>query len=374
MKKKITILGGLLVLQAFLILAISFRSEGLQSHQGMQALLDFNREQVDRILVADGEQRSELKRSGDSWTTAEGFPVEADRVDRLLDRLKELQHGLAVAQTEASLKRFKLSDDEFERRVELYADGKEVASLTLGSGAGARRSHVRAGDGKEIYAVALGSYDLPADIAQWQDKTLLQLEADQVAAVRIGDLTVRKEAVTAEPAGAYEGEEASSEVEPETTWVAEGLTESESFELDNFESDLDRLLSMRYTRAYPAEEAADLVDGKDAMNHIHLQLRDGKQPQGISERTYQVYKAKEGGGHFVTVSDREEWFEVSAYLGGRLGEQLVADKLVKVNEATAEDTATSAEEEGASESAVEEDSAGSETANHGADEANADES
>ena len=365
MKKKITILGGLLVLQAFLILAISFRSEGLQSHQGMQALLDFNREQVDRILVADGEQRSELKRSGDSWTTAEGFPVEADRVDRLLDRLKELQHGLAVAQTEASLKRFKLSDDEFERRVELYADGKQVASLTLGSGAGARRSHVRAGDGKEIYAVALGSYDLPADIAQWQDKTLLQLEADQVEAVRIGDLTVRKEVGAAEPAEATEGEEASSEAEPETTWVAEGLSEEQSFDADKFESELKRLLTLRYTRA---ASDAGLPEAIEPVNTITLELADGE------TRSYEVYHEDVADEHWLKVSDRKEYFEISSYLGGRFGEHLAADKLIEVNGSMAEDTATSAEEEDASESAVEEDRAGSETANHGADEAKADES
>lgn len=360
MKKKITVLGGLLVLQAFLILAISFRSEGLQSHQGMQALLDFNREQVDRILVADGEQRSELKRSGDSWTTAEGFPVEADRVDRLLDRLKELQHGLAVAQTEASLKRFKLSDDEFERRVELYADGKEVASLTLGSGAGARRSHVRAGDGKEIYAVALGSYDLPADIAQWQDKTLLQLEADQVEAVRIGDLTVRKEVVAAEPAEAAEGEEVSSEAEPETTWVAEGLTEEQSFDADNFERELNRLLTLRYTRA---ASDAGLPEAIEPVNTITLELAGGE------TRSYEVYHEDAGDEHWLKVSDREEYFEISSYLGGRFGEHFAADKLIEVNEVMVNGESPDSDEGSASD-AADGDSAESETANHSQDEVN----
>lgn len=357
MNKKITLLGGLLVLQAVLIVAITFRSEGLQSHQGMQALLDFNREQVDHIVVADGAQRSELKRSGESWTTAEGFPVESDRVDRLLDRLKALEHGLVVAQTDASLKRFKLTDDEFERRVELYADGKEVASLTLGSGAGARRSHVRADDAKEIYAVALGSYDLPADIGQWQDKTLLQVEVEQVEAVRIGELTVRKEVVEAEP----EESDEDAEAEPEITWVAEGLADDKAFEASNFESDLNRLLTLRYNRAYAAAESADLVESEEPINTITLQLSDG------SERSYQVFKATEGSEHLVKVSDREEWFEVTSSLGGRLGEQFVADKLVTADEAMAEEDVDSAEEEEASSEAIEGNAPESETAQNGKD-------
>jgi len=352
MNKKITLLGGLLVLQAVLIVATTFRSEGLQGHQGMQALLDFDRGQVDRIVVADGEQRSELRRSGDGWTTADGFPVEADRVDRLLDRLKELEHGLVVAQTEAALQRFKLTEDDFERRVELYAGGKEVASLTLGSGAGARRSHVRAGDAKQIYAVALGSYDLPADIGQWQDKTLLQVEADRVEAVRIGELSVHKEIVeaqTAEEAEASAGEAA----EPETTWVAEGLSEGQSFDAESFERDLDRLLTLRYTRA---TTDPGLPEAVEPVNTIALELADG------GTRSYELYHAAADDTHWLKVSDRDEYFEITPHLGGRFGEQFVAEKLIQVDEAPAEDEPGSGKEAPRS-GAAEADGSGSATGN-----------
>jgi hypothetical protein len=329
MNKKIILLGGLLALQAVLIAFTSFQSKGLLGHAGMQTLLEFNREQVDRIVLSDGDEQVELQRSDPGWTTADAFPVEADRVDRLLERLKGLEHGLVVAQTQAALKRFNLTDDTCERQLQLYADGKEVAALTLGSGAGARRSHVRVGDSKEVYAVTLASYDLPVEIGQWQDKTLLQIEDREVSSVQIGDLTIRQEVAATptedeEAAGdAADVDESAVDVKEEAVWVVDDLAEDQQFEAENFKRDFDRLLSLRYNRAYTGETLADLAESSEPENHISVQFADG------STRDYDLYKAKDGGEWLVKVSDREELFELSSYLGSRLGEQLVVDKLIK---------------------------------------------
>lgn len=329
MNKKIILLGGLLALQAVLIAFTSFQSKELLGHAGMQALLEFNRELVDRIVLSDGDEKVELQRSDQGWTTADAFPVEVDRVDRLLERLKGLEHGLVVAQTQAALKRFKLTDDTCERQLQLYADGEEVAALTLGSGAGARRSHVRVGDSNEIYAVTLASYDLPVDIGQWQDKTLLQIEDREVSTVQIGDLTIRQEVAATstedeEAVGdATDADESAADAKEEAVWVVDDLAEDQQFEAENFKRDFDRLLSLRYNRAYTGETLADLAESSEPENHISVQFADG------STRDYDLYKAKNGGEWLVKVSDREELFELSSYLGSRLGEQLVVDKLIK---------------------------------------------
>lgn len=340
MYKKIILLGGLLALQVALMLTTTFRSTGLPGQQSVQALLDFDRAQVDRVVVADGDQSTELLRKGDGWETVNGFPAEVDRVDRLLDRLGGLEHGLAIAQTDAALKRFKLTDTDFERRVQLYAGDEELASLTLGSGAGARRSNVRAGDAKAVYTVQLGSYDLPADVAQWQDKTLLQLDADAVLAIELGDLKIRKE--VASPAETDSPDAAEAPAEPETTWVAEGLADGEQFDLDNFKRDFDRLRSLRYDRAYPHPDLAELVEGDAPVNTLRFDLADG------GSRSYEIYRAKDGDGHLLKVSDRDELFELNASLGSRLGEQLASGKWTKADAATAAEPSDEAVAEPAS--------------------------
>ncbi|MGZ0656738.1 DUF4340 domain-containing protein [Coraliomargarita sp. W4R72] len=346
MNKKIILLGGLLVLQAVLVVFTSFQSKGLLGHSGMQALLEFNREQVDRIVLTDTSQQVELKRGDDGWTTADDFPVEGDRVDRLLERLEGLEHGLVIAQTEAALKRFKLTEDSCERQVQLFSDGKKVAELTLGSGAGARRSHVRVGDAKDVYAVALGSYDLPVEVGQWQDKTLLQLEADAVESVQIGDLTVRKEAVvTSDPSETADETAENTDAKSEVTWVVADLAEGQQFEGENFKRDLDRLLGLSYNRAYAPADLTELAQSSEPVNQITLQLTDG------SSRSYQFFESKEGDEWLIQVSDREAIFEVSSYLGSRFGEQMVAEKLIKELEPKEEEAAASEHAEASSLSA-----------------------
>ena len=116
--KKNYLLGGLLVLQALVAYFVLSGGGELQGHSGIQKLLEFNREQVDGIRIEDNEGNlAELKREDDAWLTADDFPIDANRVDRLLDRLDELEHGLAVASSSGAAKRFEVSKDSYQRHL-----------------------------------------------------------------------------------------------------------------------------------------------------------------------------------------------------------------------------------------------------------------
>ena len=181
MMKKNYLLSILLVLQVLVVYFVISSGDELQGHAGIQKLLDFNRELIDGIRIEDNNGNLvELKSEGDAWLTAEDFPVNVDRIDRLLERLDGLEHGLAVASSPSSAKRFEVSGDRFQRHLKLLSDGKPVAEFYLGTGAGARRNHVRLADQDKVYAVTIGSYDLPFEIADWQDKDLLQIEVSEI--------------------------------------------------------------------------------------------------------------------------------------------------------------------------------------------------
>ena len=156
--KKNYLLIGLLALQALVAYFVISGGDELQGHAGIQKLLEFNSEQVDGIRIEDNDGNlAELKSEGATWLTAEDFPVNVDRIDRLLERLDGLEHGLAVASSPSSAKRFEVSGDRFQRHLKLLNDGKPVAEFYLGTGAGARRNHVRLADQDKIYAVTVGS-------------------------------------------------------------------------------------------------------------------------------------------------------------------------------------------------------------------------
>jgi hypothetical protein len=83
---------------------------------------------------------------------------------------------------------------------------------------------------------------------------------------------------------------------------------------------------------------SDLAESTEPENRIIVQFTDG------STRVYGLYKAKDGREWLLKTSDREELFELSSYLGSRLGEQLVVDKLIKTEATEDEVDASDASE------------------------------
>ena len=243
--KKNYLLSILLVLQVLVAYFVISVGDELQGHAGIQKLLEFNREQVDGIRIQDNDGNlAELKSEGDAWLTAEGFPVNVDRIDRLLERLNGLEHSLAVASSPSSAKRFEVSGDRFQRHLKLLNDGKPVAEFYLGTGAGARRNHVRLADQDKIYAVTIGSYDLPAEIADWQDKDLLQIEVSEIQSIVLEGLTIRRIEQSED-----DSQDTESDIGP-TEWFADGLAEDETFKSDEFETQLRNLATLRFDRAF----------------------------------------------------------------------------------------------------------------------------
>ena len=312
--KKNYLLIGLLALQALVAYFVISGSDELQGHAGIQKLLEFNSEQVDGIRIEDNDGNlAELKSEGATWLTAEDFPVNVDRIDRLLERLDGLEHGLAVASSPSSAKRFEVSGDRFQRHLKLLNDGKPVAEFYLGTGAGARRNHVRLADQDKIYAVTIGSYDLPAEIADWQDKDLLQIEVSEIQSIDLEGLTIRR-------AERSENEDESQDTELDidsTKWVADGLADYETFKVDEFETQLRNLATLRFDRAFMGSFEEQVIKAKIVVSY------------GDQDRTYEFAESKEGDNFWLKVTGFEELFEVSQYNGNRIIDNLTGDKLTE---------------------------------------------
>jgi hypothetical protein len=123
-----------------------------------------------------------LKRDG-AWVLPEAFnaPADGSRVNALLDRLAALKRGLPVASSEAALRRFKVVDADFERKLVLSAGGKPISTVYLGRSPGARKSDARTEKDHAVYAVDLPTYELPTDPSAWLKPDLLRLEVDKLA-------------------------------------------------------------------------------------------------------------------------------------------------------------------------------------------------
>ena len=310
--KKNYLLSVLLVLQVLVAYFVISGGDELQGHAGIQKLLEFNRELIDGIRIEDNNGNLvELKSEGDAWLTAEDFPVDVDRIDRLLERLDGLEHGLAVASSPSSVKRFEVSGDRFQRHLKLLSDGKPVAEFYLGTGAGARRNHVRLADQDKIYAVTIGSYDLPAEIADWQDKDLLQIEVSEIQSIDLEGLTIRRIEQSED-----DSQDTKSDMDS-TEWFADGLAEDETFKADEFETQLRNLATLRFDRAFMGSLEEQVIKAKIVVSY------------GDQGRTYKGAETMEGDNYWLKVTGFEELFEVSQYNGNRIIDNLTGDKLIE---------------------------------------------
>lgn len=133
--------------------------------------------------------RLELVRKNGAWVLPASFDAPADgaKVSALLDRLSALKRGLPIATSEAALRRFKVADADFERRLVLSAGGKALATVYFGSSPGLRKSDARVATDQAVYSVDLPTYELPTDSGAWLSGELLRGDADKLAEIDIAN-------------------------------------------------------------------------------------------------------------------------------------------------------------------------------------------
>lgn len=152
-------------------------------------LLSFAPEAITRIEITEGTGDTAtsalLERGSSGWTLAE-LPVDETRVRELLDKLASIDSPWPVATTSAARDRFEVSDDGYQKRVQLYAGDSEAATLLLGTSPGFKRIHARKPDEDNIYSIALTSLEVPVAQTDWLDKSLLSADIQVTGISRVG--------------------------------------------------------------------------------------------------------------------------------------------------------------------------------------------
>jgi hypothetical protein len=106
-------------------------------------------------------------------------------VSSLLGRLGSLKRGLPIATSDAALRRFKVVDTDFERRLVLSAAGKPLGTVYFGSSPGLRKSDARNGADRAVYAVDLPTYELPTNVSAWLSTDLLSADAGKLGEIDV---------------------------------------------------------------------------------------------------------------------------------------------------------------------------------------------
>lgn len=196
MRRLIPMLVLLLGIQLMVALALAMRKDALTANSSDAALLPPTLAAVDHIVLDGGTVAAgppaapshvELAKSSSGWVLPGYFnaPADASRISSLVGQLTRLKRGLPVATSAGALRRFKVDDQAFERRLVFSQGGKVIATLYIGDSSGVRRSNARTADDHAVYAVDLGAYELPAQPDAWLDQNLLKRNADKLTSIDV---------------------------------------------------------------------------------------------------------------------------------------------------------------------------------------------
>jgi len=186
-------LAGLLVIQVALILLFKSPLSGntgtsTESHPLLPQMAKLDAERIE-FLGKDGKDLN-VKRVDGDWSVVEAgnFPADGSKITKLLDELTTAKVRQPVVSSDRYHKTFKVTEDDNEGRVRVFASGadKPAVELILGTSSNYMLNHVRVKGDDRVYEVrGLGSYEMRADADNWINKTLVDVPTEQVVGLSL---------------------------------------------------------------------------------------------------------------------------------------------------------------------------------------------
>ena len=172
-----TILGATLAAQLLVAGALTLSNAGSEASRSAEPWLNFATTDVDRIVITDANGSATLGKSGDNWQVSElqQLPANSSRITTLLDNLAKLTTRWPVAESESGRERFEVTEQKFQRHLQLYDGDTLLGDYYFGTSPGFRQTHARRAGEDEVYALAFNNFDLPVENNDWLDKGLLKV-------------------------------------------------------------------------------------------------------------------------------------------------------------------------------------------------------
>ncbi len=194
MKKWIAGLGALLIIQIVLAITLNRVGDTYTAFTPEDKLANFEPAQIDTVVIETADGQAVLKKVDGKWQLPglDDFPADQLKVTQLLDNLSNLKKGWPVATTAGAAKRFKVDEEEFERRIILERGGNSVAKLYFGTSPGLRKVYARIADENEIITVGFSLFEAGSDNNDWIDSNILKLDEKKIIRVKFPGFTLQR--------------------------------------------------------------------------------------------------------------------------------------------------------------------------------------
>lgn len=264
---------GLLAVQLLLVIIVLTRGDNTPKQHVL--VPDFDVAKVTRVQVSssgDAPKTVDLVKKDSGWVVASSFDYPADqtKVSDALTPIAKLSAAEPVATQVGRHKQLKVADNDFERKLVITRDGKDI-TLYIGGSAGARRTAFRVSGDDKVYGVTgLSTFTIAPEPRQWVDTSYVKIAKDEIAKITVqreGSTIVLGRSSPTPPAGAGSGSAAGSDSMPPAAppapehWNVEingaAVTPGAGESLD--EATIDRLVGevATITQSSPADPKRD---------------------------------------------------------------------------------------------------------------------
>jgi len=182
------LLGAQLVLLLLVRGPFAVRSGAAESHALLPVLESITPARIE--LEGQDGARLVLERKEDRWTLPDrgGYPVDGDKVKKLVDDLAGIRVRRPVVTSSRYHEALEVAEDKHARRVRIWSDpgGDPAVDLLIGSSPKYRFVHVRrAGEDPVYEAMGLSPYDIRAERSAWIERKLADVPFDDIHRVEL---------------------------------------------------------------------------------------------------------------------------------------------------------------------------------------------
>ncbi len=176
MHNSIKFLAALCVMQTALVFIVWFKPQDTQQDAG--SLIKVNLEKIAYAKIIDNERAVTLRSGNENWsesvTVDSNYLGDQKKISGFISQILKLKPQWALTQTIEAVKRFELSESNFQRKVELYNKNDELLeTLFTGTSPEFGKVHARISKNNYVFAVDLANHELSTDADDWIDKEQL---------------------------------------------------------------------------------------------------------------------------------------------------------------------------------------------------------
>ncbi len=299
---------AILGLQIILILVVFLLQRPVAARNNL-IFPDLKVETVTAINISDSTGNLvSLEKQGDQWVLPlqDNFPVNAETITQLVEKLATIRDNRLVTRSEASHDRLSISNVNFERKVEITVNGnKEI--IYFGSSPATSNIHFRLDGKPEVYLTnALTSSEISTSIASWVNTVIYQISGNSVKKIEISN-----------NAGDF-----IFEPDADSVWSAQPLEEGNQFDQSKWSSLLTGFTTLRFVEPVSKSEKAEYgFDTPLAIMNIEYSSDSG---QTISGKL--VIGSQDGSGnYYATWNDSDYIYLIPSYNAERFVNLTVDD-------------------------------------------------